>query len=735
MRQLRGLMIAVVAAAALIAAIRGVGGPTGAPGTPDGASLPQPSRDRWTQVNGPNGGWITDLEKAGDQLLAATSFTHFGGNGAYRVTDNGRTWEALGGTKARMLDIAVDPGDPLNIAFAADGLSITWNGGEDWERVNLDAEISAVAMSHANSSLVLAGAMARGRGFLFISRDDGRTWSRSKPLPDTPWSVRPIWAGFTDASRHRIQVVEAHPTDQDVVFVGTNSALLRTEDGGRSWTRADSEFHRSDVLDIAVDPADPERVWARVGVFEERTCMEVAGMEDRARAERIERERCAGVYLSGDRGHAWRRLDASYFDPSEGGIFIDDHDPKIAYAVFSRKILKTEDGGLTWKPFFWTHDEPLVANVGVESMAVEGDEVFIAGRQGLWRSGDGGEHWEERNRGFIGSEVVDIVRAADGTLYAGTYSLGMFRSADGGRSWTFASYRLENPYVMLIAAHPTDPRTLFVTTNGGVYASHDGARTWQRVAEDFFGESELLPGVAHFHGIAFDPRDPRRIYVGGGGDQWSPNGAGLSVSEDGGRSWRHVNVGFETNVHVSKIVVDPRRPAVVYVTTQGPTNFNEKTDSGHGVFRSDDYGKTWRTVNVGLGTVETNTLALGAPGVLFLGTDDDGVYRSPDGGESWTRLSIPQLPPRFGVGDIVIDPRDGAIYVATVDYFRLSAARGLVGDHGVFVSRDGGQTWETFSEGLEHAGAFSLELDEASGTLFVGTRGGGVYWRRVPSRP
>ena len=102
------------------------------------------------------------------------------------------------------------------------------------------------------------------------------------------------------------------------------------------------------------------------------------------------------------------------------------------------KIFKTKDSGKTWNDFFFTHDEPFIPNVGVERLAVgeNSDEVFIAGRQGLFYTKDAGEHWQERNNGFIGSEVVDIIKASDGTLYAGTYSLGMFKSTDQGQSWT-----------------------------------------------------------------------------------------------------------------------------------------------------------------------------------------------------------------------------------------------------------------------------------------------------------
>ena len=713
--------------------------PAATPTTTPAVSLPAPDlrADEWVQVNGPYGGYITDLERADDGLWAATSFTYrLGSNGVFRISDDGSKWEARGGSEAAIVDIAVSPSNADRVVFIDTdrGLYVTETGGEDWQRVDLDVgQFTAVVMSAANSSLIFAATATGEESLIFASRDSGKTWTPLSPLPRTGWSVEPIWPGF---SSNTINVIEPHPTEEGTLFAGTNSALFKSDDAGQTWSRADAEFHRSDVKDITINPQAPNEVYVRVGVFEEEICGGIFASRD----TELEREKCAGVYWSPDLGDSWQQLDAFYADPGEGGIFVDQHDPRTAYAVFARLIFKTEDGGRTWEQFFWTHEEPFIPNVGVERLVVgeNSSELFIAGRQGLWRSDDGGTHWQESNVGFIGTEVVDIAKVSDGTLYAGTYSLGMFKSTDGGANWTFASYELENPYVMAIATDPTDPQEVFLTTNGGVYASHDGAASWELVATGFFSESSgLLPGVSHYHSIAIDPTNPRRIYVGGGGDQYTPAGAGMAISEDGGKTWKQSNAGFQTDVHVSKVVINPNDPAIVYVTTQGPTEFQDKTGPGHGVFKSNDYGETWERINVGLGTLEINTIALDStdPDILYLGTDDDGIYKSSDGGDSWIRILIPQLSGTFGVGDIAVDPRESnVIYVATVDYFRLSGARGLVGDHGIFVSRDGGATWDDFSEGLRHLGVFALELDPEEGILYAGTRGGGIYWRDV-NRP
>lgn len=698
------------------------------------------SSNKWIQVNGPYGGWITDMEKSGKSIVAGTSFTYgLGGNGIYKISDKGISWKALGGTDRPITDLAVDPSNSDNITFVADnGFFITRDGGTNWKKIDLKvSQYKSVAVSPKNPSLLIVGTASTGKGQIFISEDDGKNWRQSF-LPETPWSVKPIWAGFTDETRNEVTVIAPHPTDENIIIVGTNSALFKTTDKGKSWKRVDSTFHRKDILDVKINPKKPNEVYVRVGVFEQESCFKVAGERDtEATTNPYEKENCAGVYKSSDLGESWKQMNTSYFDPSEGGVFLDDNNPDNVYAIYSRLVHRSKDGGENWEKFFWTHDDPKVVNVGLERLLTgeKSSEIFLAGRQGLLHSDDDGEHFHDRNKGYIGSEVVDIIKTDNGEIYAGTYSLGMFKSTDKGQNWSFSSYRLENPYVMALAKHPTDSKKIFLTTNGGVYVSKNGAKNWEVVSpEFFFGKKGILPDIAHFHGIAFDPKNDKRIYVGGGGDQYSPEGAGISISDDGGKTWKLSNGGFETDVHVSKIVVDEKNPKIVYVTTQGPTDFGTKTGQGQGVYKSDNYGKSWKKINKGLETVETNTIAIDSNNskILYIGTDDSGVFKSVNGGQTWRLVPIKGLPKKYGVGDIVIDSKNSKIvYVATVDYFRLSNSRGLIGDHGVYKSTNGGKTWRVFNEGLKHKGAFSLELDSERDILYVGTRGGGVYWRKV----
>ena len=135
--------------------------------------------------------------------------------------------------------------------------------------------------------------------------------------------------------------------------------------------------------------------------------------------------------------------------------------------------------------------------------------------------------------------------------------------------------------------------------------------------------------------------------------------------------------------------------------------------------KSTDRGDNWTQINNGLNSLETNVLVVDPNDsqTLYLGTDDDGIYKSTNGGENWKKLI---LSASFGVGDIIVDPRNSNnIYMGTVDYFRLSESRGVLGDFGVYKSTDGGTTWEEFNVGLNHLGVFSLELSEENRILYL----------------
>ena len=729
---------------------------------PELPDLPDPalSSSRWNQVNGPFGGTITSIFKSSDGYwVTTTDNSGLSDSNLYLVDNKEFTWELKKTISGNMGGVVVDVSNSNQIAFYTEatsnsdsGVFISKDGGETWDETEVGGgQYSAIAIGTQNTStLYVAGRIfpngedcedeegeddctPEKNSAIFISNDFGTSWIKSSSIPKGIFEEIELEEGreLEEEDIDKVTVLYVSPSDDDHIFVGTSNLLLKSTDRGETWRSLSDTFHRSDIKGLAIHPNNPDIIYARIGIYTFSDCSDVDN-DDPDYEESVSKY-CPGVYKSTDGGENWKLLEEATGDPSEGGVYINEYNDSEIYSVFSRETFVSKDAGLSSDEFLNTKEHPIIPDVGVEiiTFGESESEVFMAGLQGVYRTYDNGQTWIETNTGFVGSEVVDIVTALDGTMYATTYNLGIFKSIDGGKNWGFASFGIKSWYGMQLATHPEDADTVFTTTSGGVYKSTNAGESWRVIGGSDLCDDEEAGGNCHYHGIIIEKEAPFKVLVGSGGDQYSKEDVGLTGSEDNGESWRNSDDGFVRDVHVSKLIIDPNNNNVFYATTQGATEYTDKVGDGAGVFKSNDRGNSWTQINNGLDSLETNILTVDPNDseTLYLGTDDDGVYKSTDGGESWKKLTVSSLSKSFGVGDIIVDPQNSNnIYIGTVDYFRLSESRGVLGDFGVYKSTDGGATWEEFNVGLNHLGVFSLELSEENRILYAGTRAGGVYW-------
>ena len=726
---------------------------------PELPDLPDPvlSSSKWNQVNGPFGGTITSIFKSSDGYwVTTTDNSGLSDSNLYLVDSKTFVWELKKTISGNMGGVVVNASNSNQIAFYTEatsnsdsGVFVSKDGGKTWDEAKIDgSQYSAITIGSQNTStLYVAGrhfpngedcedeededdCTPEKNSAIFISNDFGTSWIKSSSIPKGVFKEIELEEGqeLEEEDIDKVTVLYVSPSDDDRIFVGTSNLLLKSNDRGSSWESLSDTFHRSDIKGLAIHPNNPNIIYARIGLYTFSDCSDVDN-DDPDYEESVSKY-CPGIYKSTDGGESWKLLEEVTGDPSEGGVYINEYNDSEIYSVFGRETFVSKDGGISSDVFLDTKEHPIIPDVGVEiiTFGESESEVFMAGLQGVYRTYDNGKTWIESNTGFVGSEVVDLVTSLDGTMYATTYNLGIFKSTDGGKNWVFASFGIKNWYGMQLATHPEDADTLFTTTNGGVYKSTNAGKSWELIGGSDLCDDEDAGGNCHYHGIVVEKEAPFKVLVGSGGDQYAKEGVGLTGSEDNGESWRNSDDGFVRDVHVSKLVIDPNNNNVFYATTQGETEYTDKVGDGAGVFKSTDRGNNWTQINNGLNSLETNVLAVDPndSDVLYLGTDDDGIYKSINGGENWKKL-IPTA--SFGVGDIIVDPQNSNnVYMGTVDYFRLSESRGVLGDFGVYKSTDGGTTWEEFNSGLNHLGVFSLELSEENRILYAGTRAGGVYW-------
>ena len=203
--------------------------------------------------------------------------------------------------------------------------------------------------------------------------------------------------------------------------------------------------------------------------------------------------------------------------------------------------------------------------------------------------------------------------------------------------------------------------------------------------------------------LAADPRNPDRILLGTSSSQ-------LFVSNDGGHTWsRLARVGDGDHYVVDHIVFDPAQPQTVYAAA-----WSVETDGG-GVFRSDDGGRTWRTLTGMQGkSVRSLALAPGNPGVLVAGALD-GVFRSRDGGQTWERISPPGHPEIKNIESLAVDPQNpNVIYAGTW--------------HLPWKTVDGGRSWYSIKEGvIDDSDVFSIILDPRDSRVVYASACTGIY--------
>ena len=261
-----------------------------------------------------------------------------------------------------------------------------------------------------------------------------------------------------------------------------------------------------------------------------------------------------------------------------------------------------------------------------------------------------------------------------------------------------------------IVIDPTDPSTWYVGVgSGGVWKTVNGGTTWTPV---FDAEDTYSIGC-----ITIDPNDHNTIWVGTGENVSGRHvayGAGVYRSRDAGATWE--NLGLADSEHVGMIRVDPRDSNVIYVASQGPL---WSAGGDRGLYRSTDGGETWsKILGDGLGNTEIDDQYTGVseihldprnPDVLYAvswqkfrnvavlmdGGPGSGIHKSTDGGFTWRELTEGLPEENKGKIGFAISPQNPDVVYATIELAHRTG--------GFFRSQDGGENWEKRNEYLSGA--------------------------------
>lgn len=671
-------------------------------------------------------------------------------------------WDLVGPTEVggRIVDLDYNPRHPDSVyaAAATGGVFLSTDGGRNWIPIFDDQpglSIGDIAVDPVSPSIVYVGTGEANGGHnnlpgtgLFKSEDGGATWRRS----GLEGSV----------SIGRIAIDPHNPNRLFAAVVGSYFApgaergVYRSTDQGRTWTQIFAPGDNIGAIDLAIHPEHTDTLyaamWERVRTYES---ISLAGPG-------------SGVYRSYDGGETWSRLDSANGLPQGAGVgriglTICEAQPQVLYAGFSDGfehlgIFRTSDGGDRWvdadplrqarmatSNFGWyfgqirvnPHDpddvyflDVRLANSknGGDSWSIvgsrlhvdhhalafvpeRGDRVIVGTDGGIGISEDAGTSWVEvRDLPITQFYEVAVDRANPERLLGGTQDNGTIQRDPANGGWGVVLPG--DGFTPLI--HPTDSNIIYVQSQNGVLQkSLDGGKSRFRVATP---ERGIDPSEARNWStpVVMDPSNPEVLYYGTNR---------VYRTDDGAGSWQPISpilprrsLSAPKLGTVTSIAVAPSDPKVLYAGT----------DDGR-VWVAVDPETEWIDVSDGLPERWVTQVAIDPTDPLIAYVTFSGlkwrepeshVYRTADGGSTWSDIgsSLPDAP----VNAIAIDP---------VDPSRLF----IGSDIGVFMSENGGESWQSLDEGMPVASVYDLDIHAASRRLFASTHGRSIFGTMLPA--
>ncbi len=371
-----------------------------------------------------------------------------------------------------------------------------------------------------------------------------------------------------------------------------------------------------------------------------------------------------------------RNIGPAYMSGRIADIAVDQTDPSTWYvAVGSGGVWKTENNGTTWAPLF---DKQAVYSTGDVTISPSNPNIIWVGTG----ENNGGRHI--------------------------SFGDGVYKSHDGGKTWKNMGLA-ESEHISDIIIHPTDPDTVWVSSQGplwtsggerGLYKTTDGGETWNRVLE-----TDEWTGVTS---LVMDPRNPDRLYAA----TWSRQrtiaayvgtgpGAGIFTSDDGGETWTELETGLpKGNMGKIGLAISPIQPDVVYATV-------EVDNRKGGLYRSTNRGASWDKMSdeVSGGTGPHYYQELFADQHQF-----DRIYLmsnyskvSNDGGKTWGPL---------GNDKKHVDDHAMAFHPTDPDFVLVGS------DGGIYMSHDRMKNWQ-FIDNLPVSQFYKVAADDAKPFYFV----------------
>jgi photosystem II stability/assembly factor-like uncharacterized protein len=677
-------------------------------------------------------------------------------------------WHFVGaGGGGAMFNPAVSPHDPKMAFVSCDmtGSFVTFNGGESWRMFNLGSPVNLYAFDPLDSNVVYANSVA-----LFKSNDKGITWKVFYPAPsEISGLVSKGDHGeeilvTRDSSNREVLALTIDPSDSKklyaVITINQSTSLYISDDGGEQW-KQEKELE-GNIKKIFIDPSSPtdnrtiylasdkgitQKVngnWSNnSGPAGVSSLTEFSGGFDKIQQKYFiyaisgksyfnPKGDRSGIYITDNGGMTWvnredgllscglkgvdlpewRTVATSAFHP--GVVYVSYNGLKIHKDTSLIGVAKSEDYGITWK-LVW---KDVLTKTGPTPSANFSKDML---------NERFGPSWAENPFG-IG------VSPADPEICFATDFGRTVKTSDGGDTWEqvyskninnigWTSRGLEVTTGYTVVFDPFDTNHVFIAlTDIGLFESKDGTATWMSATKDNGVPSNWANTCYWFQ---YDPEVKGKAWAVMSGTHDLPrpkmfrrNGisgykGGVLITENNGKTWQpsSSDIGEAAMTHILLDRESSKEARTLYACA-----------FGKGVYKSADGGKTWVQKNKGIDIKEPfawQIVQREKDDALFLiisrrsedgsiGNENDGaVYKSVDGAENWTKISLPEG--TNAPTSLVIDEQNQNRLILSA-WGRKTQGRFTpdIGG-GIFVSDDEGKTWKQVMDKDQHIGAITLD--------------------------